>query len=492
MLAIWMAIMAMITPPALPFECRGVARDLFHCKDAEVLIDGPAGTGKSRAVLERIYHDCEKWPGLRVLMARKWRSNLAESVLVTWEDHVLPAGHECLDGNQRSGRHKAYKFNNGSTVVPFGFDDREKIKSTEFDEIYVNEATEIDLEDWEYAVSRLRGKARGWSQAIADCNPGAPNHWLLKRTKKPRVDEYGQVVLGPDGKPVPMMTRFVSRHTDNPLLWDAKNKKWTRFGANYIAKLQNLSGTRRDRLLLGLWVAAEGAVFQDCWDERIHMLDAEPHKLRIKRYIASVDWGYRAPFVLQLWGIDRDGTMIRVREIYRQHRTDDWCRAQAMWMKQFYGNIEFICDPEDAARIAAWRAKGIRAIEAIKGPGTVVKGVHDIEDRLKPVDGGPPSLFMLKNVTGWYSESGEWITGRDSELLEVDHPTSTEEEMTLYSYAKDAEGRPLKEQPPVDMYDHGIDAMRYAEFYLSKRERSILMPADNLKPYTPDNMGQFT
>jgi hypothetical protein len=36
------------------YRPAGSARELFHCRESEVLLSGAAGTGKSRACLERL------------------------------------------------------------------------------------------------------------------------------------------------------------------------------------------------------------------------------------------------------------------------------------------------------------------------------------------------------------------------------------------------------------------------------------------------------
>ena len=80
------------------YKAFGAAATLFRCNDPEILIQGPAGTGKTRACLERIHLLAETNAGARFLLMRKTRARMAQSVLVTFEDHVLPPGHELLKG----------------------------------------------------------------------------------------------------------------------------------------------------------------------------------------------------------------------------------------------------------------------------------------------------------------------------------------------------------------------------------------------------------
>ena len=53
--------------------------------------------------------------------------------------------------------------------------------STEYDMIYVQEATELTEDDWEALTTRLRNGRAPIQQLIADCNPAEPTHWLKAR-----------------------------------------------------------------------------------------------------------------------------------------------------------------------------------------------------------------------------------------------------------------------------------------------------------------------
>jgi hypothetical protein len=68
-------------------ELRGGAAELYDCQDRQVLIEGPAGTGKTGGALEKMDHLCWQYPGCRCLVVRKVRRSLNESVLFTYENH---------------------------------------------------------------------------------------------------------------------------------------------------------------------------------------------------------------------------------------------------------------------------------------------------------------------------------------------------------------------------------------------------------------------
>src|SRR3954454_3285672 len=54
----------------------------------ELVICGPAGTGKTYPIVSVIHDLCKRYP-LRVLVLRATRVSLTESVLVTYESEIL-------------------------------------------------------------------------------------------------------------------------------------------------------------------------------------------------------------------------------------------------------------------------------------------------------------------------------------------------------------------------------------------------------------------
>ena len=116
---------------------------LFRCKDPEVLLEGPAGTGKTRALLEYVNYLCEEYPGIRVLIFRKTRTSMNESVLVTWEEKVLWENHPAKVGDAHRNNRQHYRYPNGSHVVIGGMDNSDRIISTEYDVAACIEDTEV-------------------------------------------------------------------------------------------------------------------------------------------------------------------------------------------------------------------------------------------------------------------------------------------------------------------------------------------------------------
>ena len=66
---------------------RGSALEVLSCKADEFMLDGPAGTGKSRVALEKLNALAEKYARCRIAIVRKFRAALTETALVTFEQH---------------------------------------------------------------------------------------------------------------------------------------------------------------------------------------------------------------------------------------------------------------------------------------------------------------------------------------------------------------------------------------------------------------------
>lgn len=286
-------------PEERPYQPFGAALDLFRSRQREVLLAGPAGTGKSRACLEKLNLICMQAP-IRAAIVRKTRKSLTQSAMTTFETKVLPHKHQVQfhTGDQE------YRYPSGASIMVVGMDDADKIGSTEFDIVYVQEAIELDEDDWSMLLRGLRNGVLSYQQIIADCNPSAPQHWL-----KQRCDE-GQTLL------------LESRHEDNPLLYDPETKRWTEFGTEYLKTLDSLKGFNYQRLRLGLWVAAEGMYFED-WDPQFHICPSFEIPAHWPRWLA-VDYGFAAPFCCLWFAREPETRKIFVyRELYAAGLRDE-------------------------------------------------------------------------------------------------------------------------------------------------------------------------
>ena len=84
-------------------EFRGNNERIQTASDQEIILTGPTRTGKTRAVLHKVYTKAIEYPGLRALILRKTRASLTETTLVTFERDILGVDHPLvIDGPSRS------------------------------------------------------------------------------------------------------------------------------------------------------------------------------------------------------------------------------------------------------------------------------------------------------------------------------------------------------------------------------------------------------
>lgn len=394
----------------------GAALQMFTCKAPEVLMSGPAGTGKSRGLLENIHALCEKYDGSRHLILRKTRTSLTNTTLVTYNQIVLPFNHAEVN-------YQGAFYPNRAQIDFGGMDKASKIMSSEYDTINYFEATEATEDDWETLSTRLRWNHMPYQRLAGDCNPSYPTHFLKRRANN------GQIVM------------LESRHEDNPALWNGKD--WTEKGRAYISKLDALTGVRYLRLRKGIWAAAEGVVY-DGYDAAIHLID----RIEIPRSwprVWSIDFGYTNPFVFQAWARDPDGRWFRYREIYRtQTLVEDHARAIRAACLGEPNPLAIVCDHDAEDRATLERHLGLATVPAYKA---IAMGVQAVQKRLRVAGDGKPRLFFLRDS----------LVERDTALDEAHHPASTEEEIDSYVWPTTSGRRDV----PVDKDNHGMDAMRY-------------------------------
>ena len=427
------------TPLVHRYAPAGSALDLFRSHAGEVLLSGAAGTGKSRACLEKVHAMCLRYPGTRALAVRKTAVSLTSTGLVTFREQVaaeaLASGELTFYAGGRD-RPAAYVYLNGSTIIVGGMDKADKIMSSEYDIAFVQEATELTEDDWEKITTRLRHDVTPFKQLMGDCNPGPPHHWLKRRCDA--------------GK-----TRMVyCRHEDNPRYYSGG--EWTAEGQVYLERLGNLTGVRKERLRFGRWAAAEGLVydgfdpavhFSDRFNFRSHPPDAWP------RYLA-VDFGYTNPFVAQWWCQDPDGRLYMYREVYRtQTLVEDHakailrlCKSQERQEPPF---TAVVCDHDEEDRATLERHLGRSTVQAHKA---VSEGIQAVAARLKAAGDGKPRLFICRDS----------LTERDPLLYAARRPCSTAEEIQEYAWdSRNVPGTTAPREAPVKENDHGMDAMRY-------------------------------
>lgn len=242
---------------------------------------GARGGGKSHCILAQVaVDDCQRMPGLKVLLLRK----VGKAVRESFED---------LRGRALAGLPHAYRrqdgvleFPNGSRIILGHFQNERDVDSylgLEYDVIAVEEATTLTSAKYKTIKTTCRTAKANWRPRMySSTNPGGVGHAWYKR-------EF----IGGDGT---RETRFVASTVDDNAFVNPEYRK----------TLDSLTGWQKRAWRFGDWDIAAGQFFTT-WREDVHVRQATPEAAQLRSVWAALDYGFTHYSVVHLLGEDGDG-----------------------------------------------------------------------------------------------------------------------------------------------------------------------------------------
>ena len=190
------------------------------------------------------------------------------------------------------------------------------------------------------------------------------------------------------------------------------------------------SGVFYQRNILGLWVMAEGVVY-DMFDREKHVVPTVDRPYT--QYYVSMDYGTQNPTTFGLWGL-HDGVWYKIKEYHYDGRSEARQKTDEEYYEdlvEFVGNLpirSLIVDPSAASFIALVRKKG--RFNVRKAKNDVLEGIRNMATAL---------------ATGLIKYNDCCIeTFRE-----------------FASYVWDEKATQRGEDAPLKMNDHHMDADRY-------------------------------
>lgn len=240
-----------------------------------------------------------------------------------------------------------------------------------------------------------------------NCNPDGPYHWF-KTNWIDRAKEKGLLYL-----------HFTM--DDNLSLTEHIKK---RYASLY-------SGVFFQRYILGLWVVAEGIIY-DMFSEAKHVVENIAGNGAAKYYV-SCDYGTQNATVFLMWQSVSDGNWCCIDEYYYSGRDETAQKTDNEYaddLEKFIGNKKIeavIIDPSAASFIALLRKRGIKIIKARND---VLDGIRFVGTLLNM-----GKILFLRKCKNTIQEFG--------------------------SYIWDAKACERGEDKPIKQHDHAMDAVRY-------------------------------
>lgn len=319
---------------------------------------------------------------------------------------------------------------------------KDKIAGLTLAGTYCDEISRYPESFWTMLLTRLSLEG---AMLFGTSNPDSPAHWL-KRDYLDRaavwLNHSGELLRSADTEMLDL-ARFSFRLSDNPHL-----------PAAYVASLEReFVGLWRRRLIDGLWVAAEGAVF-DMWDENRHVLDLLPP---ISQWLClAIDYGTHNPLHAILLGIgatNDEQTGARREGLYgvAEYRWDSRAKHRQL------------TDVEYSQRLKEW-------LQSVRFPGT---RLHGPVPQYVIVDPSAASLKVQMFQDGWTVTDGDnsvldgirvmssLLAAGRLQFSRSGCPAAIEE---FPGYSWDDKAAKLGKDEPVKINDHGVDATRYGTF----------------------------
>lgn len=282
---------------------------------------------------------------------------------------------------------------------------------------------------------RSEGKIRGMTLAGAYGDeltlwPESFFKMLLSRLSVPGAKLFG--TTNPDGPFHWLQTGYLDKDGLDLRSWHFELADNPNLDPAYVEALKReYTGLWYKRFILGLWVAAEGAIY-DMWDENVHVVDVIPD--RFDRLLIGCDYATGNPTVFLLVG--QAGKNLYVIDEYYwdssktgRQKTDAEYSAD---FKRFLGDRhpQAICvDPSAASFIVQMKRDGIPGIR--HADNTVLDGIRNVASFLSG-----DRLFVYRSKC----------------------PNLLRE---FASYVWDPKAQQRGEDKPLKQHDHALDALRY-------------------------------
>lgn len=288
------------------------------------LLEGGGRSGKTFITLYAIILRALRYSSTRHLVARFRFSHVKTAIC----HDTMPVLLRILGLEGRVNLNRSewfYECPNGSTIWIGGLDDKdrlEKILGNEYATIFLNEASQISFEAYEYIITRLNPPPGVKGKIIIDYNPPSIRHWGYMMFHKRQF---------PDGRPVP--DDDFGKIRMNP----ADNKE--NISDEYLKNLSMLSESKRRRFVDGEYSLESGKLWKRAWIKYYPDPDNLPDFVRV---VVGVDpsgsvGGDEIGIIVAGSYFDHNGNLVQMTiDDYSLHGTPgEWaaevCTAYHRW-----------------------------------------------------------------------------------------------------------------------------------------------------------------
>lgn len=380
-----------------------VARDVFHHGHTHYDLSGGRGSLKSSCVSLLVPLLIIKNPGTHALVMRKVGNTLRDSVYAQYIWAIGELGLSAFWDAKVSPMELIYKPT-GQKIMFRGADDPMKIKSIKVPFGYIA-VTHFEEKDQFAGRSEIR-------TILQSTMRGGPVYWNFESYNPPISRDNWANKDSLEDRPDRLCHN--STYLEAPEEW---------LGEQFLVEARHLKETDErayQHEYLGIPVGTGGNVFdnlelREITDEEIKHFD---------RIYQGVDFGwYPDPFAFIRLHYDRAReTIYVIDEIYENKLTNDM--SGGLIKNKGYTDAYITCDSAEPKSVADFRALGLPAKEAVKGPGSVDYGMKALQKRKIVIDRRrtPNAYNEFVNYEYERNKDGDIISGypdKDNHLIDA-------------------------------------------------------------------------
>lgn len=391
-----------------------LARDVFKHEHTHYDLSGGRGSLKSSTISVIVPLLLIANPGTHALVLRKVGNTIRDSVYAQYIWAIGELGMAAYWEAKKTPMELIYKPT-GQKIMFRGADDPMKIKSIKVPFGYIA-VTHFEEKDQFAGRREIR-------TILQSTMRGGSTFWNFESYNPPISRDNWANIDSLEDRPDRLCHK--STYLEAP-------KEW--LGEQFLAEADYLKETdfrTYQHEYLGIPVGNGGNVFDNL--ELREITDNEVK--RFDHIYQGVDWGwYPDPFAFVRLHYDRAReTIYFIDEIYENKLTND--ASAAIIKERKYTDANIICDSAEPKSAADYRALGLPAKLAIKGPGSVDYGMKWLQRRKIVID--------RRRTPNAYAE------------------------FVNYEYERNKDGEIISGYP--DANNHTIDATRYALEFISRR-----------------------
>jgi len=410
-------------------------KSVWQSKADFIVLYGGGGSGKSEIAADKVLFRTLLENKHRMVNWRKVGKTIRISQFLLLTDKIRRYGMEKLFDINKTDMTITCKTNRNQ-ILSIGIDDREKMKSlTEPTSFWVNEVTELDKEDFQQLIMRLRGYSENYKQIIIDFNPIDEYHWLKDWFFPPHVisaleeKKFAQLVqeVNVDGKIVEV-TSDIWHST-----WRNNNFLKPEDKAKYEL-MKDIDPNYYNIYALGLWGKIGNLVYPNGYS----IIDKSDYPKEFDETIYGLDFGYTNPSCL-----------IRCDLKYKD---DEKGRHTEAYLTELLYE-ERLTVKDLAQRMSELGIKPTDSIYADCADPTKI----DVLNRYEGEDGKP--LFSVFPADKDVKNGIDYV--RTVKRFSCPENVNLNKEVTVYRWKIDARGLPIDGEP-IKYKDHLMDAERYA------------------------------